>query len=637
MALGAVGTNFLKKQSPLQQLIDDINFQRAKSMRQLLKDDSGFVILQGTTYWTDLFVRHFLFQSEQQHNIDSDDLLFFVRRKVTKGSSRNATPKLETEVDVFRKDSRKLPIGDPDVNWEETVYLNMIIHEFTYTLTLAICTRTSPKELQVLKRHSQRVYASPSRRKMNTKGESEEMTYPHICFMVDNFDEVFCDILVRDGEMVCVELVASDKDGSVQGVIFLGSIRYDALKKVYDARQSSLSTKVAQRMTFGLFSSGANVQTRCEFVRMKGPQGKGHAEMAVTKPKGSGVETPTSEPGFCATDLWDEWDEDPDDFYTYRHQRRLSDPSANLNDYTRYGWKTKMSEPTAANKARSENEGLDSIANEVSEIEAGDLTDDRRLASSASQNHVHTSSSQIQSPTATCCNCFGSKKCRRRRWSNITSAQMSEVYCRACSTEEDTPDCLNYVPAKNDKPKHKTILNVESQLESKGKDVKTSNNKNNNDRESNREYEIADEAVDDDIAVKTDSKFGVLSESDTKVTVHGKEELPMRSFKKSISVPLATKSHPLNSDDEESKPMLTHHVDDCNGNFRNHLQNHKKCLTLPRPMKKCLSVHENSFRKALRLVPKQETPDGTTIFYWCDLSKKMKKGGRGVLKSLSFL
>lgn len=61
-------------------------------------------------------------------------------------------------------------------------------------------------------------------------------------------------------------------------------------------QQSSISTKLAQRMTFGLFS-GAGPQTRCEFVRMKGPQGKGHAEMAVTKPKGSGVETPTSEPG----------------------------------------------------------------------------------------------------------------------------------------------------------------------------------------------------------------------------------------------------------------------------------------------------------------------------------------------------
>lgn len=122
------------------------------------------------------------------------------------------------------------------MDWEETVYLNMVIHQFDYTLTLAICTRTSPKELQVLRRHSQRVYASPSRRKMDTKGEGEEITYPHICFMVDNFDEVFSDILVRDGEMVCVELVANDKDGAVQGVIFLGSIRYDALKKVYDAR-----------------------------------------------------------------------------------------------------------------------------------------------------------------------------------------------------------------------------------------------------------------------------------------------------------------------------------------------------------------------------------------------------------------
>ena len=43
---------------------------------------------------------------------------------------------------------------------------------------------------------------------------------------------------------------------------------------------------MAQRMTFGLFSGAAT--QRVEFVRMKGPQGKGHAEMAVTKPKGKG-------------------------------------------------------------------------------------------------------------------------------------------------------------------------------------------------------------------------------------------------------------------------------------------------------------------------------------------------------------
>uniref|UniRef100_A0A1Y1LPQ3 KIAA0930 n=1 Tax=Photinus pyralis TaxID=7054 RepID=A0A1Y1LPQ3_PHOPY len=360
-------SSIFKPPNALEQLLEEINFQRTKEMRQLLKDDSGFVMLQGTTYWTDLFVRHFLFQNES--TIDGDDLLFFVRKKHVKGSPRYL-PKFETEVDVFRKDSRKLPIGDPDIDWEETVYLNLIIHQFEYTLTLAICTRTSPKQLQVLKRHSQKVYASPSRRRMDTKGDLEEITYPHICFMVDNFDEVFCDILVRDGEMVCVELVASDREGIVQGVIFLGSIRYDALKKVYDARQSSLSTKMAQRMTFGLFSNSS--AQRCEFVRMKGPQGKGHAEMAVTKPKGSGAETPSSEPGFCATEMWDsDWDEDPEEMFLFRHQRRLSDPSSNLNNFVRGSWKSKLDM-----KSRSENEGLDCIDNDISEIEAGDVRDE---------------------------------------------------------------------------------------------------------------------------------------------------------------------------------------------------------------------------------------------------------------------
>ncbi|KAK3924949.1 hypothetical protein KUF71_013222 [Frankliniella fusca] len=396
-----------KAPTALEQLLEEINFQRTKEMRQMLKDDTGFVMVHGTTYWTDLFVRHFLFQTDR--NIDCDDLLFFVRKKHIKSSSR-ILPKFETEVDVFRKASRKLPIGDPDMDWEETVYLNLIIHQFDYTLTLAICTRTSPKELQVLRRHSQvkklvqfqfsgrvlnKVYASPSRRRMDTKAEVEEMTYPNVCFMVDNFNEVFSDIMVRDGEMVCVELVASDRDGAIQGVIFLGSIRYDALKRVYDAR-SSLSSKMAQRMTFGLFSNSSS--QRVEFVRMKGPQGKGHAEMAVTKPKGySGAETPTSEPGYCATDMWDsDWDSDPEEFFVYRHQRRLSDPSANINNFVRGGWKTKPSE-TAGSKARSENEGLDSLANGLNEIEAGDLRDDCEFCVHSAS--ISTSDASIPSGT----------------------------------------------------------------------------------------------------------------------------------------------------------------------------------------------------------------------------------------------
>lgn len=40
-------------------------------------------------------------------------------------------------------------------------------------------------------------------------------------------------------------------------------------------------------MMMGLFAGNSN--QRIEFVRMKGPQGKGHAEMAVTKPKGQSL------------------------------------------------------------------------------------------------------------------------------------------------------------------------------------------------------------------------------------------------------------------------------------------------------------------------------------------------------------
>ena len=46
-------------------------------------DVAGFMS-RGTTYWTDVFVRHFLFQTERA--IDADDLLFFIRKKHVRGN-----------------------------------------------------------------------------------------------------------------------------------------------------------------------------------------------------------------------------------------------------------------------------------------------------------------------------------------------------------------------------------------------------------------------------------------------------------------------------------------------------------------------------------------------------------------------
>ncbi|CAG2122311.1 unnamed protein product, partial [Medioppia subpectinata] len=170
------------------------------------------------------------------------------------------------------------------------------MQKFEYNMTCAVCTRTSPHELQILKKHTQKVFASPSRRAMDCKGDNEQISYPNIFFTVDNYDELLSEILVRDGEMVCVELLAIDKTGDTKGIIFLGSIQYQAIKRVHDAR-ASVSTRIARRTPKPYFQG----QQRIEFVRMKGPAGKGIAEMAVAKQVGATCETPTSEPGFSLT------------------------------------------------------------------------------------------------------------------------------------------------------------------------------------------------------------------------------------------------------------------------------------------------------------------------------------------------
>lgn len=56
------------------------------------------------------------------------------------------------------------------------------------------------------------------------------------------------------------------------------------------ALQVSVAAKMAQRMSFGFYK-----YNNMEFVRMKGPQGKGHAEMAVSR-------VPTGDTSPCNTE-----------------------------------------------------------------------------------------------------------------------------------------------------------------------------------------------------------------------------------------------------------------------------------------------------------------------------------------------
>lgn len=47
-------------------------------------------------------------------------------------------------------------------------------------------------------------------------------------------------MVVNEGQMVCVELVAKNPLVNESKVLFLGSIKYEALKKVYETRVCSI-------------------------------------------------------------------------------------------------------------------------------------------------------------------------------------------------------------------------------------------------------------------------------------------------------------------------------------------------------------------------------------------------------------
>ncbi|CAL1548140.1 unnamed protein product [Lymnaea stagnalis] len=349
----------------LLKLLTKIGEERRRSGKGLVDADNGFEILSTNQFWPDLFTQYFLNGSSSLDD-SRDDMLFYIRKNPElKSKHGNVQPLVE----VYRRDSKRLPaLDEPTIDWEETVYLNLILHQFEYTLTCGLCTRTDEKNLQILKKFSQRVYPSPSRRSMDSKGTHEEITYPNIFFTVDDFEEVFQDMIVRDSESVAVELTASDKQGSFTGVLFLGSVKYDALKRVYDAR-ASLTQKLTQRMSMGLIKN----KKRVEFMKMRGPRGKGCAEMAVSRLKGSGPETPDLE-NFPVGDF----EGDQEDQYS---QRRMSDPSQGITSYVRGSFRRALS----MKKSRSETAGVDAATDEdETEVEAGTLQDE--LAESEQYN-----------------------------------------------------------------------------------------------------------------------------------------------------------------------------------------------------------------------------------------------------------
>lgn len=55
-------------------------------------------------------------------------------------------PVFQVEVEVYRRDSKKLPgLGDPDIDWEESVYLNLILQKVNRSSILSAESAGQPE------------------------------------------------------------------------------------------------------------------------------------------------------------------------------------------------------------------------------------------------------------------------------------------------------------------------------------------------------------------------------------------------------------------------------------------------------------------------------------------------------------
>ncbi|KAF9411814.1 hypothetical protein BGZ94_001227 [Podila epigama] len=273
--------------------------------------------------WRQLFQEFFL---GERSNDGNDDLLFFVRRPEAENGgvgSNNVDP-----VFVKRKVKGKgLQILTSEqeavVIWKDTFFLNVIV-QLNCKLTVAICSRvaeTNPltgitkTSMTCTRKHvSKRVYALPTKSRMDVKEESVECSWPLIYYVIDDFEDSFEQLMVRDNEYLCVELAVtipssstslssaerqnynnSDNfsnptspttDGPQVGrpfpaaskttgkvTLFQGAAGFQSLLGIYQQKSAS---KVGRR-----FKIGPHV-VPTEFIMMRGPGGKGHAQVAIT-------------------------------------------------------------------------------------------------------------------------------------------------------------------------------------------------------------------------------------------------------------------------------------------------------------------------------------------------------------------
>ncbi|KAF9348057.1 hypothetical protein BGX26_000491 [Mortierella sp. AD094] len=288
--------------------------------------------------WRQLFHEFFLSENSDDRN---DDLLFFVQKLPLESENGG----LGVDPVFVKRKVKNITGAGPQriltaeqeavVLWKDTFFLNVIV-QLPCKLTVAVCSRvaeTNPitgatkTSMTCTQKHvSKRVYALPTKSRVDVKEATVECSWPLIYYVIDDYEDMFEQLLVRDNEYLCVELAVtlpssaglgsgplspssptsrqlhrgmsqethwnkiSGNDGLQVGkpfpmmsgrgsgggsdkiTLFQGAAGFSNLLGIY---QQKAASKVGRKFRFGPHT----VPT--EFVMMRGPGGRGHAQFST--------------------------------------------------------------------------------------------------------------------------------------------------------------------------------------------------------------------------------------------------------------------------------------------------------------------------------------------------------------------
>lgn len=246
-----------------------------------------------------------------------------------------------------------------------------------------------------------------------------------------------------------------------------------------------------------------------------------------------------------------------------------------------------------------------------------------------------------------CCGCFQRKK--------RDSLTLSDIYCRRCSTSGVCSQRAPLGPPENQctcttTNKISNLLN-ESEYEFgkekyKSKPKKKLKEKRNNTNTNNTEFEFADDAIslnNENFVDVTTSSCTTESHKETSfnenpyINVNGKEELPcvQEISKYCISNQLIVPNENVKT---EPKIIIDNNLK--NNKINTNFDGNYNKLTVSKiysyctlPKRKNNQTNNHKLRQITP--PKRVTPDGTHIYYWCDMPKKNSTGK--ILRTLNLL